>query len=324
MAEELFNYVLEEDSVKPDKHAQLNREYIMKEVNYFKNKYQDYVANTKSSFMMKKMPYRELPDIEEGNYSMCLYNREAVDVNEWVKQDLRTEKIAMQEIKEDIKKFAEYDTFNVSYVNPIKYRNEVNFVVDHKYVPIGVQMSTEVPNEVKYPDLKSLVSDFRRFAEGQEEHLQRGLEDHFKKDLDRTEQILRDGFSMLQESDKQKIKNAIRKKMKSLDKMMERQSEYDRSKAGSVNLMKMTMSTSSQPHTSAKSHRSRSRATSDKRRSVDIDIPKRPLTLREPDFASPALRTESSLQEPSSIKKSKFSVATTTPIEASIVEEQLD
>lgn len=50
--------------------------------------------------------------------------------------------------------------------------------------------------------------------------MQRELEDHYKNDLFASEQILRDGFLMVYESDKQKVKNLMRKKLKSLDKIV--------------------------------------------------------------------------------------------------------
>lgn len=190
ISEELYNKVLEEDTVKPDKYAQLNRDYIMKEVNHFNKKHQEFVQLTKSSFMLKKVPYRDLPDIEDGNYSMCLYNREAFEVNEWVKQDLRTESSAMAELKEDIKLFEEFDTFNVSDINQIKYRSLVNYLIEHKYVPIGVHMGTEVQNEVRYPDVESLAFDFRKYWNTQQELKSEGknhTQDEEETDAARTE-----------------------------------------------------------------------------------------------------------------------------------------
>jgi hypothetical protein len=140
VSEELFKILLHQDTVKPSKYAEVNMSYLNKEDYHFQTKHKEFISSTKSSFMHKKCPFRELPDIDGGNYSMCLFNREAADVNDWIKQDLRSEKIAMNELKDDIKKFSEYDTFNVSYVNQIKYRNEINFVVEHKYNPINVEV----------------------------------------------------------------------------------------------------------------------------------------------------------------------------------------
>jgi hypothetical protein len=64
-----------------------------------------------------------LPSIEDGNYSLVLYDKNAFDVNDWIKADMRTYNTSMSNIKSDIRKFEEYDTFNMSDINPIKYKN---------------------------------------------------------------------------------------------------------------------------------------------------------------------------------------------------------
>jgi len=41
-------------------------------------------------------------------------------------------------MKRDIKKFEEYDSFDFSSINQIKYRKQVEFLVDAKYAPVNV------------------------------------------------------------------------------------------------------------------------------------------------------------------------------------------
>lgn len=71
---------------------------------------------------------------------MFLYNRNCQDVNDWVKQDMRSAATGIKEIKEDFKKFYEFDNFNVKHIDPIKYKNEIHFVVEHKFVPTNVNI----------------------------------------------------------------------------------------------------------------------------------------------------------------------------------------
>lgn len=120
-----------ENSVKPDKFAELDKDYLKKEVSFFEERNNKLIQDTKTSYMYEAMPYRELPDIEEGNYSMCLHDHSVSDVNSWIKQDMNTPTLAVNDLKYDLKKFFEFDSFNVSSLNPIKFKNELNFLVEH-------------------------------------------------------------------------------------------------------------------------------------------------------------------------------------------------
>jgi len=70
-----------------------------------------------------KMPKELLPVIEDGNYSLVIFDKNVEDVKEWLKEDLRTSQDAINDLKKDIRKFEEFDTFSIGQINQIKYRN---------------------------------------------------------------------------------------------------------------------------------------------------------------------------------------------------------
>lgn len=165
----IYQRVLLENSVKPDRFAELDLEYLKKEVKFFEERNNKFVKETNSSYMYEAMPYRELPEIEEGNYSMCLHDHVVSDVNNWIKQDMMTPTMAVNDLKHDLEKFNEFDSFNVSSLNPIKFKNELTFLVDHFFQhcsPNVDDKDRKMTNEFevrKYPTEYEVYDDYRQF-----------------------------------------------------------------------------------------------------------------------------------------------------------------
>jgi hypothetical protein len=82
-------------TVKPLKYSELNQDYLVKEQHHFDKKFKDQTSNYLPSCQQKQMSIDLLPSIDDGNYSMVLYDRNVGEVDDWIRQDLRTDAIAL-------------------------------------------------------------------------------------------------------------------------------------------------------------------------------------------------------------------------------------
>lgn len=74
-----------------------------------------------------------LPSIEEGNYSMVLFDKNVGEVNDWIRQDMRTEASAINSIRTDLHKFHEFDDFSFTDITPIRLESECDRFVDKNF-----------------------------------------------------------------------------------------------------------------------------------------------------------------------------------------------
>lgn len=72
-----------------------------------------------------------LPKTEEGNYSMFLWDEPLFKVKSWIKDDLRTHEMGAKELLKDIEKFRQYEQFDVGSIKPVKYKKELQFLIDN-------------------------------------------------------------------------------------------------------------------------------------------------------------------------------------------------
>lgn len=112
MIEDIYQMQLYEHTVKCNKYAELNKDLLTTEMEAHQKKMDELYNKSKQSYQFKKMPDHMLPKLDEGNYSLLLYDKNLKDVMDWVKQDLRTLDTAVNTIKADIPKFEQFDTFN--------------------------------------------------------------------------------------------------------------------------------------------------------------------------------------------------------------------
>ena len=200
MADHIYQKVLNEDTVKINKYAELSKDFLHIEVDKFKKKFDQLKSKTQTSLQHRKIPENILPSIEDGNYSLVLYDKNAFDVNDWIKADMRTYSHAMSNFKSDIKKFEEYDSFDFKEINSIKCRNQVDFIVEHNYSPVDVNMSSDghKPAGVSmYPSTEVMTSVYKDFIRDKDKNEQKDTEKRFHRELEKTKEVMQATFSSM-------------------------------------------------------------------------------------------------------------------------------
>jgi hypothetical protein len=112
------------------------------------------------------MPKDLLPSFDKGNYSLVLFNENKNKVNDWMKNDLRNRNIALNIIKRDLKKFEDYNYFDLSEINSIKFRNQIEDVVNEKYNhPTEINVGGSAEKSFIYPEKFQLAEEYKGLVE---------------------------------------------------------------------------------------------------------------------------------------------------------------
>ena len=65
-------------------------------------------------------------------------------------------------IKRDLKKFEDYDYYDLSEINCIKYRNQIQEVVNEKYNPTEVNVGNMEKHQcLRFPEKKQLAEEYK-------------------------------------------------------------------------------------------------------------------------------------------------------------------
>jgi len=64
--------------------------------------HEDFAVKNKMSYQQKRVPHNLLPNINDGNYSLILNDKNVGQANEWIKRDLRTASGAINIVQDDL------------------------------------------------------------------------------------------------------------------------------------------------------------------------------------------------------------------------------
>lgn len=129
----LYEQQLQKDLIPPN-YPVLNFGQLDREFNEYFKTYEDLSFKKKMSYQYQHMPSNLRPATDVGNYSLLINENKAGiantkdvrEVNEWVRLDMRTSKIAFDQLKYDVRVHSDFDTFDIQDLHCIKYKNDVN------------------------------------------------------------------------------------------------------------------------------------------------------------------------------------------------------
>ena len=85
----------------------------------------------------------------------------------------------MNTIKSDIPKFEQFDTFDTQQMDQIKFKNQIEELVNLNFTPIEVNVGQIDQKQMKYPSMEDMIKSFNLFTKDQEKMNQPVLEDFY-------------------------------------------------------------------------------------------------------------------------------------------------